>query len=42
MFGDDYHDAWPGVQTAVKLFSKNMGKDLQTLEEKWIIRKQEN
>ena len=42
MFGDDYHDSWPGVQTAVKLFSKNMGKDLQTLEEKWIIRKKEN
>ncbi len=40
MFGDDYHESWPRVKKAVGHFADNMKKDVQTMDEKWIIRKQ--
>ena len=39
MFGDDYNDTWPGVKKAVNLFAKNINKEVQIYDNKWIIKK---
>ena len=37
MFGDDYHPAWPGVQSSVQMMAERQNIDLQVYQEKWIL-----
>ena len=37
MFGDDYHPAWPGVQSSVQMMAKRQNIELQIYQEKWVL-----
>lgn len=42
MFGDDFHTFWPGVQNAVKKFSKQNSIEYEQVDNFWLMRKKES